>query len=445
MYKKQKTSDSPSPVDKDISSDNTDIQQQQQPSSASLLLRPRIWFILVDSDTGQSYKGTSADCVLLPPNAVTDQFRDAVKMKYDYPGYLKDFPSSTLRVYKNMASFDKRNDNANDPEEGKPLEEDSFMDGLGKSKKEALVVVVPAPIPSSKFEHCQQEFYNNIYSATESDVWLSFGQHKMPPTNLSRLYIRESYRTIACNIKSGSNGMDKVIITGTPGIGKSLFLFYLLWKMVVKEGKRVLMVYHPLNIYYDGKGGVFEIKNGQFPYNGDISFWNDSLWCLFDAKGKNEANLNELPCEFCNFILLTPPRRDMVNDFKKPPVPQYFYMPPWTESELETISSLFPQITTTEWHDRFEILGGIPRYIFEDTTKDPTQILEEACANCSLDECMMEIGLDSILSKQCERVIHSLIHMTSSPPFTEHSVCYASQTVMRIIVEKKGLSILNVK
>jgi hypothetical protein len=71
--------------------------------------------------------------------------------------------------------------------------------------------------------------------------------------NLKDLYIRESYRTIASGINPGIN---KTIITGTPGIGKSLFLMYLLWKLV-KEGKRVLFIYHPFNIYYDGQGGVF--------------------------------------------------------------------------------------------------------------------------------------------------------------------------------------------
>jgi len=48
----------------------------------------------------------------------------------------------------------------------------------------------------------------------------------------------------------------KGIMTGTPGTGKSLFLIYLLWKLV-KAGKWVLFIYHPITIYYDGQGGVF--------------------------------------------------------------------------------------------------------------------------------------------------------------------------------------------
>jgi hypothetical protein len=75
---------------------------------------------------------------------------------------------------------------------------------------------------------------------------------------------------------------------------------------------------------------------------------------LFDAKGKKEAQLDEFPYERCTFIVSTYPRREMVNDFKKPPVPQEFYMPTWTKAELEEIAPLFPN--ATEWRYRFENL-----------------------------------------------------------------------------------------
>jgi hypothetical protein len=119
---------------------------------------------------------------------------------------------------------------------------------------------------------------------------ISFGK-LVPDTNLNQLFIRESYKTIASSILEG-NGSHKAIITGTPGIGKSLFLFYLLWKLV-KDGKRVLFIYGTFNIYYDGKGGVFCFASGNLPLDNDVSFWHHSLWCLFDANRKGEANLKE--------------------------------------------------------------------------------------------------------------------------------------------------------
>ena len=124
-----------------------------------------------------------------------------------------------------------------------------------------------------------------------------------------------------------------------------------------------------------------------------------------------------------------------MNDFKKPPVPQVFYMPTWTEAELEAIAPFFPN--ANEWRDRFGILGGIPRHVLEVTTQSPTEMLEAACSDCTLDDCIKKIGLNSTITEK-SKVVHSLVHVTSTPPYTKSSVCYASQTALDIIVRHKG-------
>jgi hypothetical protein len=138
---------------------------------------------------------------------------------------------------------------------------------------------------------------------------------------------------------------------------------------------------YPFNIYYDGNSGVFEFESSRLPSDIDYSFWNETLWCLFDAKFKEEANLAGMCVGLSTIILSTSPQQDMVNDFKKSPVPQIFYMPIWTEAELEVIAPLFPffHISADAWRERFEILGGIPRHVLEDTMVSPTAILESAC------------------------------------------------------------------
>jgi len=279
---------------------------------------------------------------------------------------------------------------------------------------------------------CKVSFYNNISKGIETDGWISFDDN-IPSTSLKKLYIRESYRTIASSIINP--GINKVIITGTPGIGKSLLLIYLLWKLV-KKGKRVLIIYHPSQIYFDGIGGIFEISTGNLPRETNHAFWNESLWCLFDAKGKNDLHLNELPYSSCTFILSMSPRRDLVNDFQKPPEPQTFYLPIWKKEELEAIAPLYPN--AAEWRTRFEILGGIPRYVLEATTTTPTELIENACNACSLDDCIPHIGLNSQISDKSS-VIHRLIHIVSEHPYTSCSVTYASRTALDMIVRLKGI------
>jgi hypothetical protein len=105
---------------------------------------PLIWFQLLDSATGEPYKKTTSDYVSLPPGSVIAQFRDAVKVKYDQPNFLRDIPSGALLVYKNKAAFVD--------EKEKPLKSSHPLDALGKTEEESdmLVVVVPSSRSTSE-------------------------------------------------------------------------------------------------------------------------------------------------------------------------------------------------------------------------------------------------------------------------------------------------------
>jgi hypothetical protein len=124
--------------------------------------RPRlIWYLLVDSSTGQLYKATTASSVVLPSDFVIDQFRDAVKAKWDEPGYLQNIPAGVLLVFKNKAAYDNRN--AKDDKKEEPLEEDSLIGDWGMSKKEALIVVVPVGISVSEREATRKDVSKKLY------------------------------------------------------------------------------------------------------------------------------------------------------------------------------------------------------------------------------------------------------------------------------------------
>ncbi|KAI3631251.1 hypothetical protein MIR68_010741 [Amoeboaphelidium protococcarum] len=107
---------------------------------------PLVWFFLLDSATGQPYKGARSSSVYLLPGSFIAQFKSAVKAKYS--NNLSSVDVADLLVYKNKAAFDKRNAAGDDGKE-MPLEEDFLIDGLGKSKNEALVVAVPSPACSA--------------------------------------------------------------------------------------------------------------------------------------------------------------------------------------------------------------------------------------------------------------------------------------------------------
>jgi hypothetical protein len=97
-----------------------------------------IWFLLVDAATAEPYKRTTADAVSLPADNYIVHFRDAVKAKLT--NLVSSVDAAQLLVYENKTTFQQRNDPQNKTE---ALEEDSLVFGLGKTKKEALIVVVP--------------------------------------------------------------------------------------------------------------------------------------------------------------------------------------------------------------------------------------------------------------------------------------------------------------
>ena len=67
---------------------------------------PLIWFHLYDYETGKPYKGTTADCVSIPPSAVIAQFRKAVKAECS--NTLSSIDANKLLVFQNKQSFEKR-------------------------------------------------------------------------------------------------------------------------------------------------------------------------------------------------------------------------------------------------------------------------------------------------------------------------------------------------
>ncbi|KAL3806439.1 hypothetical protein ACHAXA_007048 [Cyclostephanos tholiformis] len=107
----------------------------------------KFWFLLLDYATCQHYEASMADFVSLPPGSLVAEFRDAVLSKN--PNKLARFDASDLVVYKNKASFDKRNNAAEDEGKEEALDPTQSVDGLG-SKEDMLVVVVPSPRSSSQ-------------------------------------------------------------------------------------------------------------------------------------------------------------------------------------------------------------------------------------------------------------------------------------------------------
>jgi hypothetical protein len=94
-----------------------------------------LWFILVEAD-GQPYEETSADIVSLLPSQRIVNLRDAAHAKNS--SILTGITPSQLKVYKNKAVFDKREE-----ENHEPLQLILPLNSLGNTEDDPLVILVP--------------------------------------------------------------------------------------------------------------------------------------------------------------------------------------------------------------------------------------------------------------------------------------------------------------
>ncbi|KAG4038138.1 hypothetical protein PC123_g26300 [Phytophthora cactorum] len=212
-----------------------------------------------------------------------------------------------------------------------------------KSRQIHVLVVVPeqgtpAPLVSDGgvFDRCSDPFFSKFQTVYQVGDWLEFSS-LLPLTRRQKLYIRSSYKVIADQalLNPDGNMVKYAVVTGTPGVGKSVFVYYVMWRLI-KDRKRVLLFEGEGNFYFDGTT-MFTCK--ALPDKSNLQFWSPDLWCLVDSL--DPTSIPGLPYRRCSVLLASTPRRDCIGEFKKlAPTPDVFYMPLWTKEELATIAPI---------------------------------------------------------------------------------------------------------
>ncbi len=176
--------------------------------------KPReVWYQLVSASNGKPFKGASVDAIIINPNALMFQVRDAIYQKS--PDLLKPFGIPLLQLFENESSFKMMHENG----DREPLSPAGSIGTFEASFENPIIVVVPdsslaipgvnqvfhAPsvVALSQYNsliHCLQPcgapFYRAVFAASEQGDWISFGE-AMPGTSLKKLYVRESYRKLS--------------------------------------------------------------------------------------------------------------------------------------------------------------------------------------------------------------------------------------------------------
>jgi len=217
-----------------------------------------------------------------------------------------------------------------------------------------------------------------------------------------------------------------VILSGNPGIGKSVFLTYFAWALAAEHQ----------TVYFESEdlecgwllrldGSVLEYAFKAMP--SDVRSDTDLVY-LFDASKETRGGPSTKVAGFT--VLSTSPKRQHYSNFRDAVHENRMYMPVWTEDEVISFSELINQPPThaavISWHARF---GGIPRYLF--TSPESYAIpLENAISTTTFDKIQLSLGgLDSL-----EDVSHMLLHYDVDSSFKSVCMRFASKYVEDAVV-----------
>jgi len=149
------------------------------------------------------------------------------------------------------------------------------------------------------------------------------------------------------------DSIRRVLVLRSSGIGKSVF-GVLLFLLAIKEKKDV--AYHPMNnkftYYFTWNGTEYDISD--FPCAGR------KYEAYFNGNDKGDALDYDL---FNSVFLFASPSSSNYNQFAKGRCFTVF-LNPWSKQECEKFAETINYQDEDEWLWRFNLIGGIPRYLF---------------------------------------------------------------------------------
>jgi hypothetical protein len=186
-----------------------------------------------------------------------------------------------------------------------------------------------------------------------------------------------------------------VRITGNPGIGKSLFATYILYRLLLDRVQHT--PFQHFSIVYENQAAEYRLvlstdgtlhsvpsKRAVEPLLMDTP----STFYIFDASVKH---LGESSQSLCRTIVLSSPDVDNYKEWSKRHE-QRLHMPEWS---LEELQQAFPRCLTVEQRqrlptpavieERYHLVGGIARRVFSTlTTEQLTARLRHEINTCEL-------------------------------------------------------------
>ena len=201
-------------------------------------------------------------------------------------------------------------------------------------------------------------FYYSLKSGYVKDGFILWPS-KLPIFGVTSMLIRECYVDIYNSILQSCDCKTRVVVTGVPGIGKSLFALYFAWRYCDE---------HP------DKGFLFEKSTNEIwlfdPRHPFKILKRLEARSITDIPYFVDLNEKKLPGEFigCFGVVFSSPCADRFKEWvKNPDISERYVMPTWSVSELELVlvNNVSIEFNSDKMLQRYEKVGGVPRLVLQ--------------------------------------------------------------------------------
>eukprot|EP01125_Pyxidicula_operculata_P007873 TRINITY_DN265_c0_g1_i5.p1 TRINITY_DN265_c0_g1~~TRINITY_DN265_c0_g1_i5.p1 ORF type:complete len:403 (+),score=8.78 TRINITY_DN265_c0_g1_i5:44-1210(+) len=265
-------------------------------------------------------------------------------------------------------------------------------------------------------------------SHSESNEWLNCEYLRKAKIQLpipeGRMFIREDYKKIQAIIESSIEKHVRYLIIGTPGIGKSCFLIYLLNQFL--KANRTVVLQRSAE-----KDQIYLFSGGRVTKSPRISTFQSELdkedtWYLVDTidnPGLMQAKT----------VFVSSPLNRHYNLFRKEVYVKTLYMPEWSETEMETLYKEIGGMDREEFNNKLTKLGGVPRLVFGTVVDSADRLIARAISKINFRTWDGAINdLETTEGSNSNVILHILpIHN-----YTSYEYVFGSKYIERLVFQR---------
>jgi len=251
----------------------------------------------------------------------------------------------------------------------------------------------------------------------------------------SKLYVRKCYHDLFEILIE----QRTTLIIGTPGIGKSWFLLYVMWRLQ-QSPVRPVIVWEPRRsrgMRYLLKGGC--AYRGTTTLDFEEELQSPDTWYLVDGQEPSQMSSP------AHIVLASSPRTSTYKEYVKAAQPRKLVMPLWSPDELEGLyKGVYEEVLDRgRVQSLVDKYGPVPRYVLEapaasrlpPAARDPLGSdlaeLKQALAAMDLEQMVRSVSA----LEQVPESSHRLLHMEASNDFGLQHIKFASLFVGERIKE----------